>query len=274
MEKELVKKTKKELIDYVKSQGLSGYSKLNKPELIQLLLKNRKNTPTSPAPSASANVKDRVWNSLSATTRDLLLKNFADKKPFTVQCTVATKQDDPDKILYLSVSYKDKDLVKSKGAKWNATVKKWFVVDTPENRTIFKAWIDDSAELPAEYLECARKYTAAIEDSLKKRRSMFIKASHEQGIYMAIEILMDNYNNDAVDIIRSCSALNKKAFEELSKAISIAMNETLDSMINNKPLVLPVHGWLSIKNSKTHKELATYIKRVFWNMYHKHTQFR
>ena len=58
MENDLQAKTKKELVDYAKHQGLSGYAKMNKSELVQFLLKNRNKVPTRPA--SSVNAKERV----------------------------------------------------------------------------------------------------------------------------------------------------------------------------------------------------------------------
>lgn len=45
------------------------------------------------------------------------------------------------KVLRLNCPFAEKDLVKGKGARWNAAMKKWMVADTPENREAFAKWL-------------------------------------------------------------------------------------------------------------------------------------
>lgn len=53
----------------------------------------------------------------------------------------ARPQTPPENALMLECPFGNKDEVKSLGARWNASAKKWWVEDTLENRTKFKKWI-------------------------------------------------------------------------------------------------------------------------------------
>lgn len=57
--------------------------------------------------------------------------------------------------LYLNVPYKEKDEVKSLGAKWNPKVKKWYIDIHPEEYTKFSKWIlrdTNDAIIATEYI--------------------------------------------------------------------------------------------------------------------------
>lgn len=53
------------------------------------------------------------------------------------------KQTSKPHRIMLHCSFQEKDTVKALGAKWNPGEKKWVVMDTPENRSIFQKWLPD-----------------------------------------------------------------------------------------------------------------------------------
>jgi hypothetical protein len=88
--------------------------------------------PAKPTMQAKPLAMSSVMQTMQAMPSAKPIEDFFEKK----------QTSKPHRIM-LHCLFQEKDTVKALGAKWNPGEKKWVVMDTPENRSIFQKWLPD-----------------------------------------------------------------------------------------------------------------------------------